>query len=82
MSWQVLERRVMAGGHGRLLWSKFSSADHSSQGDPFYLASRFKVVGKIGQKSDGLKLQCPVSFWLQTLGLMTVLILFNAVSPC
>lgn len=46
MSWQVLERRVMAGGHGRLLWSKFSSGDHSSQGDPFSLASRFKVVVK------------------------------------
>lgn len=39
----------MAGGHGRLLWSKFSSGDHSSQGDPFSLASRFKVVVKIGQ---------------------------------
>lgn len=49
MSWQVLERQVMAGGHGRVLRSKFSSGDHSSQGDPFSLASRFKVVEKLAK---------------------------------
>lgn len=52
MNWQVVERQVMAGGHGRLLWSKFSSGVYSSQGDLFSLASRFKVVVKIGQKAD------------------------------
>lgn len=52
----------MAGGHGHLIWSKFSSGDHSSQGDPFSLASRFKVVVKIGQKSDGLSSSVPFHF--------------------